>query len=219
MMSACHYSNILAGCKYWRWLLELAKSAAFIHLSLHVRCSYVLFLQRASCLCSGWKPARWRKTLRSKNSSAPRKQHLRVRWSVRTTVTKADFHIPSQRKACHKPKKVSLHNRHHCPKMMKEGCCSLRRKSNCNVVQTFKVSCSQAPAEWRLETDGEFCCMRWMHPLGHTGCFLDFFLTMAFFAKLSVAVRQGAAMCAPCISSWERQKQSFFRNWFRKRTF
>lgn len=86
-------------------------------------------------------------------------------------------------------------------KKCKSRCCSLRRKSNCNVVQTFKVSCSQAPAEWRLDTDGKFCCMRWMHPLGHTGCFLFFFLTMAFFAKLSVAVRQGAAMCAPCISS------------------
>ena len=103
-------ATFLLGESIGRWL-QLAKTA-FIHLSLHVRCSYVLFLQRASRLCSGWKPARWRKTLRSKNSSAPRKQHLHVRWSVRTTVTTADFHIPSQRKACHKPKKVSLHNRH-----------------------------------------------------------------------------------------------------------
>ena len=71
-------ATFLLGERIGRWL-ELAKSAAFIHLSLHVRCSYVLFLHRASRLCSGWKRARRRKMLRSKNSSAPRQQHLRVR--------------------------------------------------------------------------------------------------------------------------------------------
>ena len=46
-------ATFLLGESIGRWL-ELAKSAAFIHLSLHVRCSYVLFLHRASRLCSGW---------------------------------------------------------------------------------------------------------------------------------------------------------------------
>ena len=70
--------------------------------------------------------------------------------------------------------------------------CSLRRKSNCKVSKTFKVSCSQAPAEWRLETDGKFCCMRRLHPLGHTGCFLEYFFNNGILCK---AVDGGETRC------------------------